>query len=271
MQHPGLELVKAITSSGPYGEGDTINYSFTLTNTGDVTLTDVEILDDLPDLGALSYQWPGEPGRLAPGQTVVATAVYVVTATDVAEGSVLNIATAAGTPPVLDPQDPPAPIEAPPSQVETPVEAGVLVISKTGPSVAGAGEEIVFTILVSNTGQVPLANVVVSDQTPPGLEFVGNSGDCSDPFPCFLGTLAAGDSRVIDVTLRLPHWYTGPNPIVNTATASSTSTPEESSSTATVPVRLLSPHLIPVASWPTLLLLGLAMLAMGWQARRLRC
>ncbi|MFA7488528.1 MAG: hypothetical protein WCY72_10660, partial [Lysobacteraceae bacterium] len=269
-QNPGLELVKAVTSSGPYGAGDSIDYSFTLTNTGDVTLTGVEVVDDLPDLGPLSYAWPGVPGTLAPGQVVVATAAYVVTPADVDEGQVLNVATAAGTPPVQDPLDPPAPVEAPPSQVETPVEPGVLDIAKTGPSSAGTGEDIVFTIIVTNTGQVPVANVVVSDQTPPGLEFVGNSGDCSDPFPCFLGTLAAGDSRVIDVTLRVPHWYSGPNPITNTATVSSTSTDEESSSTATVPLRPLAPLLIPVASPLALLVLALAMLTLGWQVRRRR-
>ncbi|MFA5590925.1 MAG: DUF11 domain-containing protein [Lysobacteraceae bacterium] len=269
-QNPGLELVKAVTSSGPYGAGDSIDYSFTLTNTGDVTLTGVEVVDDLPDLGPLSYAWPGVPGTLAPGQVVVATAAYVVTPADVDEGQVLNVATAAGTPPVQDPLDPPAPVKAPPSQVETPVEPGVLDIAKTGPSSAGTGEDIVFTIIVTNTGQVPVANVVVSDQTPPGLEFVGNSGDCSDPFPCFLGTLAAGDSRVIDVTLRVPHWYSGPNPITNTATVSSTSTDEESSSTATVPLRPLAPLLIPVASPLALLVLALAMLTLGWQVRRRR-
>src|SRR5690606_37251212 len=34
-QAPGLALVKTVTSTGPYAEGDTISYQFVVTNTGD--------------------------------------------------------------------------------------------------------------------------------------------------------------------------------------------------------------------------------------------
>src|SRR5699024_3138518 len=62
---PDIELVKEITSSGePYGEGDTITYELTATNTGNVTLYGVEISD--PDATITSCA-PSQPAELAPG------------------------------------------------------------------------------------------------------------------------------------------------------------------------------------------------------------
>src|SRR5690606_34400950 len=81
--------------------GDTITYSFIATNTGNVTLTGVEILDDKEGLYDFGYgQWPGAQGVLAPGQSVTATASYDLTQADVDSGTVTNHATVSGAPPV---------------------------------------------------------------------------------------------------------------------------------------------------------------------------
>ena len=40
-------------------------------------------------------------------------------------------------------------------------------------------------------------------------------------FPCSLGTLAPGETRIITTTFNVPPGYTMPDPIVNTATVSS--------------------------------------------------
>ena len=80
-----IDLIKGASYvQGERGEaGDTIQYKFTATNTGNVTLTGVTITDPLPNLSTLTYTWPGTPGVLTPGQAVVATARYVVTQADV--------------------------------------------------------------------------------------------------------------------------------------------------------------------------------------------
>src|SRR3546814_11086155 len=44
-QNPGLSLSKRATGEGPYAVGQYINYEFIVTNTGNVTLTDVVVTD----------------------------------------------------------------------------------------------------------------------------------------------------------------------------------------------------------------------------------
>src|SRR5690606_33232457 len=91
---------------------ETVTYTFVAENIGNVTLTDVEITDPLPGLSALTYDWSDAEGTgvLAPGDTVTATATYVLTQDDVDAGAIVNIATAVGTPPdVTDPDDPTGP------------------------------------------------------------------------------------------------------------------------------------------------------------------
>src|SRR5699024_9299654 len=67
-RHPDIELVKEVISTGDYGLDDEIEYRITATNTGNVTLFDVEISDPL--LGALDCD-PSQPADLAPGDELV--------------------------------------------------------------------------------------------------------------------------------------------------------------------------------------------------------
>ncbi|MGO2752121.1 MAG: DUF7507 domain-containing protein, partial [Pseudoclavibacter sp.] len=63
-------------------------------------LTGVAITDGLKGLSEIVYgEWPAEAGALAPGESVTATATYVITTGDRAAGSVKNDASVTGTPP----------------------------------------------------------------------------------------------------------------------------------------------------------------------------
>ncbi|MCD5345527.1 SdrD B-like domain-containing protein [Agromyces sp. S2-1-8] len=95
-----LDLTKeAVDPDQVSGEGDVITYEFTLTNEGNVTVTDAEIVDQMEGLSELTYDWPGEPGVLEPGQSVTARATYAVTSADVAAQEVANTAFAVASPP----------------------------------------------------------------------------------------------------------------------------------------------------------------------------
>lgn len=125
------------------------------------------------------------------------------------------------------------------SMVYAPVAAFAaadLAIVKTGAS-GGVKptETIVYTLVVTNNGPDPATGVTVADPTPDGLVFVSNAGDCITSFPCNLGSLAAGQSRSITASFRVPAAYSGPNPIQNQATVTSSTsdgTPGNNSSTA---------------------------------------
>ncbi len=121
---PSIEVVKAITSvtdtiaDGIVGEGDTVNYMFTVTNTGNTSLSRVTISDEKLDLTDVLCV---TPVTLAVGDTGVACetaapVTYILTQADVDVGAVENTAEATGTPvdengnPIpSDPTDPSSP------------------------------------------------------------------------------------------------------------------------------------------------------------------
>ncbi|MES2934763.1 MAG: IPTL-CTERM sorting domain-containing protein [Pseudomonadota bacterium] len=95
-----------------------------------------------------------------------------------------------------------------------------VAITKNGPTAAVSGQNIAYTIVVTNNGPSPADGVIVTDPTPAGANFVSNSGACSGVFPCNLGTLNAGQSATITSTFSTAGAFSGT--VTNTATVSST-------------------------------------------------
>ncbi|WP_181157581.1 LPXTG cell wall anchor domain-containing protein [Microbacterium sp. MYb62] len=180
-EDPAIELVKdgALADGGAGTVGDTIEYTFTATNTGNVTLTDVSISDELKGLSEIVYAWPGETGVLAPGESVTATATYALTQADVDAGSVDNHAFVTGAPPTGDPvRDD--------DEVNTPLpQHAAIGIVKTGTL---SGDKIDYTFLVTNTGNVTLSGVEIVDKLQ-GLSAITYGSWPSEP-----GVLAPGES-----------------------------------------------------------------------------
>ncbi|QIK62523.1 DUF11 domain-containing protein [Leucobacter viscericola] len=143
--------------------GETIDYSFVLTNTGSVTLTGVGVND--PKAGAVSCPQT----TLAPGATVTCTAdaAYTVAEQDVIDGGVVNTATGnASVPEGVEPITPPTDTVTTPTAA---VAAG-LAIAKSGSlndtngnGLADAGETIDYSFVLTNTGNVTLTGVGVDD------------------------------------------------------------------------------------------------------------
>ena len=97
-------------------------------------------------------------------------------------------------------------------------------LTKTGPANAIPGNDIVYTLVVTNLGPTDAAGVVVADPTPTNLTFVSNAGACVTAFPCSLGTVPVGTILTITSTFHVPAGYTNPPTIVNAASVSSTTT-----------------------------------------------
>ncbi len=96
---PRLKLQKTATQTSVYGFGQPINYTYTLTNTGNTALTSPTVKDD-----KINNNVPFTCGAsIAVGATTSCTSTYTTLSTDVTAGSVTNIATAqamAGTTPI---------------------------------------------------------------------------------------------------------------------------------------------------------------------------
>jgi uncharacterized repeat protein (TIGR01451 family) len=96
------------------------------------------------------------------------------------------------------------------------------------------GTDLVYTITVTNNGPSDATIVAAADITPAGLTFVSNVGACTTAFPCSLGTVPAGASRVFTTTFAVPSGYSGANPIVNATTVSAaTADPVAANNTGT--------------------------------------
>ncbi|MCA0297046.1 MAG: CshA/CshB family fibrillar adhesin-related protein [Actinobacteria bacterium] len=242
---PSLTLAKSVAGvtdtngSGITDAGDTISYAFTVTNTGNVPISGVTVVDDKlagQASPAITITCPGAP--LAPGASVdcTASADYVVTALDVASGSVANSAIVKGT----DPDD--DPVTSPPSTTSTTttVPAPSMVLDKAvasvtdanGSGITDAGDTIAYTFTVTNTGNVPLAGVVVKDEK---LTSGGVSVTCPAIIPV---------NTTVACTVSGPYVVTGADEqagsVANTATATATdpdggtvTSPKDTTSTAT--------------------------------------
>src|SRR5690625_4461008 len=86
--NPGLAVEKTADTDGPVDVGDTIGYTITATNTGNVTSTDVEVEDTLTEHLVCD---DAMPATLAPGSTLECEGTYEVTEGD-ADGEVVNTA-----------------------------------------------------------------------------------------------------------------------------------------------------------------------------------
>ncbi len=172
---PALTLEKTagtpvdVNNSGLTDAGDTIAYSFVVTNSGNLPVNNIGITDDL-----LSSQDPGititcEASSLAPGASTNCTAdmPYTITAADEAAGKVINTATSTGTDPdnggVTSNEDSTeTPVTAPAPALSIEKTAGTPV-DKNNSGITDAGDTIAYTFVVTNTGNVPLHDVKVND------------------------------------------------------------------------------------------------------------
>jgi uncharacterized repeat protein (TIGR01451 family) len=159
--------------------GDTITYTYIVTNNGNVTMSGVTPVDAGPTFG-------GSPGTgsmgsftltagtlpLAPGQAATFEADYTLSTLDVfraagVSGAVANSATATGTTPGG------ATVTSPPGTASTTITAGpLLTITKafvlddsngTVANQAEVGEIVTYTYTILNSGNVALTNVAVND------------------------------------------------------------------------------------------------------------
>src|SRR5690606_31882961 len=100
---------------------------------------------------------------LAPGEFATGTATYTVTQADILAGGVTNSATGTGTPP-----GDLVPPTTPPSEVYVPGEepgAGLTLVKAAEPaSGAALGDTITYTFAATNTGNVTLTDVVITDE-----------------------------------------------------------------------------------------------------------
>lgn len=165
-------VTKVANSTNVSVAGDVINYTLTVTNTGESVLSNVVVTD----AGAESIT-PANITTLDIGASVILTAIHTLTLSEVNSGSYSNQASATGIdqngnnittlsddPNVVGPNNPTVKVITP--LVESP---GITVVKSgmfndiNGDGLAELGETITYNFTLTNTGNVSLSSVTVSD------------------------------------------------------------------------------------------------------------
>jgi len=153
-QLPALSLVKASTNTGFAAVGDILSYTYTVTNIGNVTITDpVTVSDDR----ITTVNCPALPaGGLTPTTSITCSADYSVTQDDLDAGAVTNIASASD-----------GNVTSPDDSVTIEADAlPALTLAKTSDDTnfTELGQTLTYSYVVTNAGNVTLTDAItVSD------------------------------------------------------------------------------------------------------------
>ncbi len=121
---------------------------------------------------------------------------------------------------------------------------------------------------MSNAGPDSSSGAVVTDVLPTGVRFVSASDGCANAagtVTCTLGTIAAGASTAVTITVRVDDPYGGAQPLVNAAHVETQheGDPDPGNNDGSVSTRVqpAPPSAIPALAPPVLAVLALLMLA----------
>lgn len=241
---PSLSLEKTsvyvdTNGNGIIDVGDTVNYAFSIENTGNINLTNIVITDPL-----VGVVITGSPiaGPLAPGAIdTSATGSYIITAGDITTGSLSNQATATadssiGVGTATDTSDDPTnttdndsngdgePDDVTVTDLTQPnlsLEKTSTYVDLNGNGFIDAGDRINYVFNVINTGNTDLFNVTITDPLI-GIVMVGT------PIPTLV--VGANDNTTYSATYII----TGADVVAAGVTNQATVTGEDLASGGTV-------------------------------------
>jgi hypothetical protein len=170
-QTAAIHLVKSASPETYAAAGETIGYTYTVTNTGNVTLHGIALHDSR--LGAVTCPYTA----LAPGDSMTCTGAHSVTQAEVDAGHIINTADVTGNPPTGPP------VTGRDTATVTAVHHPAITLDKTAfpTQYSRPGERIVYRYYVTNTGNDTLHGITLHDNV-------------LGPVTCPLTSLAPGQS-----------------------------------------------------------------------------
>ncbi|KJK55049.1 hypothetical protein UK12_31085, partial [Saccharothrix sp. ST-888] len=219
---PAPSVTKTAAESS-FVEGQTLHYTFHVKNNGTQQLSNIAVTDNGP--GSPTVSCPN--ATLLPGASENCTATYTATAADVAAGEITDTGTVTATLPGG------GTVTGSSSSLTVPLRALSITKSAIDADFQAPGETVHYTYTVTNTGQAPLTNVVVTDVTP-GVTVSG----------CGTNQLGPGQSTTCQATYITTAADVAAKTITDQGTVTATDSNEQtvtaSSNTVTTPLAALS-------------------------------
>ncbi|MCC2472161.1 DUF11 domain-containing protein [Bacillus pacificus] len=238
VQNDNVIAIKAIdfTSALP---GQTLTYTITITNSGNITIEDLLLVDTAPVdttfvIGSVTINGINQPntnpengitlGTLAPSESVIITFQITISSSTL-QPTINNDASVSYTV-IIDPTKPPITITKQTNTVTTTVIDPMVRIEKTADkSIVVIGDIITFTLAVFNHSPIPTINTSVIDTIPAGTTFIENSVTINGtPVPTVrpdtgmnIGALPAGSVATITFQVLVTS-IPSKNTIINSAT-----------------------------------------------------
>ena len=222
--NPHITVTKETTSTPKNGEtyalGEEITYKITAKNTGNLTLKDVVVSDELTgNTGDKAFKIDGE---FKPGDEKTFETSYTVTEADLGK-TVVNVATATGKTPDPDKPKPdvdPGKKEDPTDQKKPAMSIEKKVIDQK--EKYEIGDTVKYKITVTNTGNTTQNNILVEDQMSAAgqavITKVDGANGTIDGAKVTLDTLAPGKAATITAEYTVVKADRG-NKIINVAVA----------------------------------------------------
>ena len=238
---PAITVLKSSTTTSVDVVGQVVPYDFLVTNIGNVTLTDVTVTDT----PVLTTGPTCPESTLAPGASETCTGTWTVTQANLTAGHVTDTAIATGTPPVGPPvNSPPSTVTIPVTQTKAGASPGIsLTKSASVTTYSAAGTVVTYYYKVTNTGNVLLDPVAVSDPMP-GLSAIS----CPDT------SLTPGEVETCTATYTTTSAAVTAGSIKNTGTATGlppTGPAVTATSSLTIPYLATGPAVSPTATTPS--------------------
>lgn len=188
VQNDNVVATKSVNTTNAL-PSQTLTYTITITNSGNVTIEDLLAIDTVPVdttfvTGSVTINGINQPnanpengitlGNLAPNESDIIT--FQVTISPSTLQSAINNDASVSYTVTIDPNEPPIAITKQTNTVTTTVVDPMVRIEKTADkSIVTTGETITFTLEVINHSPIPTISTSVLDIIPAGTTFIENS------------------------------------------------------------------------------------------------
>jgi len=229
-----------IALSGPASAsaGNTVAYTITLTNHGPSAAANVAVTNATPSglsfvstSGDCTSAFPCNFASIESGGTRSIVATFQIPAGYTAPNPITDTVGVGS--------DTPDPVSSNNSaSANTTVGAGADIAITIGdvPALAIPGKALTYTLTVTNNGPSTASSVQLSTSSSASAPITAASGACTGIFPCDLGTMAPGETRVVTATMCVPSSTTSATIALNGLAFPFTADPQTSNNNASVNV-----------------------------------